>query len=91
MEKLLKDSGDKLPEADKKAAEEAVAEAKTALSSLDKEQIKKALDNLNAKSHKLAETLYQAGAPAPGGEAVPGAAPGAEKKDDDVIDAEVVS
>ncbi|HJU82883.1 MAG TPA: molecular chaperone DnaK [Holophagaceae bacterium] len=92
VEKLLKENGDKLPEADKHAAEEAVAEAKTALGSLDKEQIKKALDNLNAKSHKLAEVLYQAGAPAPGSEPTPGAAPsGGEKKDDNVIDAEVVS
>ena len=93
VEKLLKDSGDKLPEADKKEAEEAIVEAKAALASLDKDRIKKALETLTAKSHKLAETLYKSEPPAGDGPA-PGApgAPGGDKKgDDNVIDAEVVS
>ena len=87
VEKLLKESGDKLPEADKKEVEEAVIEAKAALSSMEEGRIKKALEDLNAKSHKMAEHLYQAGAPAPG------EAPKAEepKKDDNVMDAEVVN
>ncbi|HEU4951690.1 MAG TPA: molecular chaperone DnaK [Holophagaceae bacterium] len=89
VEKLLKDGGDKLPEADRKAAEEAVTEAKAALASFEKEQIQKALDDLSAKAHKLSESLYQQG----GEPGAPGApAPGEEpKKDDSVIDAEVVS
>ncbi len=87
VEKLLKESGDKLPEADKKEVEDSVAEAKAALSSLEADRIKKALEDLNAKSHKMAEHLYQQGAPAPG------QAPAAEepKKEDNVIDAEVVN
>ncbi|MDE3244506.1 MAG: molecular chaperone DnaK [Acidobacteriota bacterium] len=87
VEKLLKESGEKLPEADKKEVEDAVTEAKAALSSLDAARIKKALEDLNAKSHKMAEHLYQSGTPAPG------EAPAAEepKKDDNVIDAEVVN
>ncbi|HTL97838.1 MAG TPA: molecular chaperone DnaK [Holophagaceae bacterium] len=87
VEKLLKEGGDKLPEDDKKAAEESVSAAKAALASFEKEQIQKALDDLNAKAHKLSESLYQqGGAPAPEG------APAEEpKKDDGVIDAEVVS
>ncbi len=90
VEKLLKENGDKLPEPDKKEAEAAVAEAKEALASLDHDRIKKALENLTAKSHKLAESLYKQEPPADGG--TPGAPAGGEKKgDDNVIDAEVVS
>jgi len=94
VEKLLKENGEKLPEGDKKEAEEALVEAKAALASLEQERIKKALENLTAKSHKLAESLYkqeppQDGGPGPG---APGSHPGGEKKaDDNVIDAEVVS
>ncbi|MEI6592631.1 MAG: molecular chaperone DnaK, partial [Holophagaceae bacterium] len=78
-------------EADKKEAEEAIVEAKAALASLEAERIKKALEVLTAKSHKLAESLYKQDPPADGG-AAPGAHPGGEKKaDDNVIDAEVVS
>ena len=90
IEKLLKESGDKVPEADKKELEGVIAEGKEALSSLDKARITKALENLTAKSHKMAEHLYK---PTEGAEgAAPAPAPGGEKKkDDDVIDAEVVS
>jgi molecular chaperone DnaK len=93
VEKLLKENGEKLPEADKKEAEEALVEAKAALSSLDKDRIKKALEVLTAKSHKLAESLYKQEPPADGGTpGAPGAPAGGEKKgDDNVIDAEVVS
>jgi molecular chaperone DnaK len=94
VEKLLKENGEKLPEADKKEAEEAVAEGKAALSSLESDRIKKALETLTAKSHKLAESLYKQEAPAEGAApapGAPGAQPGGKKPDDNVIDAEVVS
>jgi molecular chaperone DnaK len=96
VEKLLKESGDKLPEADKKEAEEALVEAKAALASLEKERIKKALEVLTAKSHKLAESIYKQDPPAegsaPGAPGAPGTHSGGDKKtDDNVIDAEVVS
>jgi molecular chaperone DnaK len=93
VEKLLKDSGDKLPEADKKEAEEAIVEAKAALASLEKERIKKALEVLTAKSHKLAESIYKQDPPQDGSTpGAPGAHTGGDKKtDDNVIDAEVVS
>jgi molecular chaperone DnaK len=93
VEKLLKESGDKLPEADKKEAEEALVEAKAALASLEQERIKKALETLTAKSHKLAESLYKQDPPEGGSTpGAPGAHPGGDKKpDDNVIDAEVVS
>ena len=89
LEKLLKENGDKLPEADKAEVEAAITEGKEALSSLDADRIKKALESIQAKSHKMAEHMYkqpegapEGAAPAPGGE---------KKKDDDVIDAEVVN
>jgi molecular chaperone DnaK len=89
LEKLLKENGDKLPEADKKEVEAAITEGKEALSSLDADRIKKALEAIQAKSHKMAEHMYKQAEPAPEGGAP---APGSEKKkDDDVIDAEVVS
>jgi molecular chaperone DnaK len=92
VEKLLKDSGDKLPEADKKEAEAAVSEGKEALSSLDKDRIKSALENLTAKSHKLAESMYKSGEGPTDQGGQPGAPQGGgDKKDDSVIDAEVVS
>ncbi|OQA37471.1 MAG: Chaperone protein DnaK [Acidobacteria bacterium ADurb.Bin340] len=91
LEKLLKENGDKVPEADKKELEEAIAEGKEALSSLEAERIKKALEAIQQKSHKMAEHLYKTseGAPQEGTAPAPGAP--APKKDDDVIDAEVVS
>jgi molecular chaperone DnaK len=90
VEKLIKENGDKLPEADKKAAEDAITEGKAALASLETDRIKKALEDLTAKSHKLAESLYKQNPPTDG--AAPGAPQGGgEKKDDNVIDAEVVS
>jgi molecular chaperone DnaK len=90
VEKLIKENGDKLPEVDRKDAEAALAEGKEALASLDKDRIQKALDDIQAKSHKLAESIYKDTNPPtpPTGGAAPG---GGTKKDDDVIDAEVVS
>jgi len=87
LEKLLKENGDKIPDADKKEVEEAIQQGKEALNSLDADKIKSALENLNNKSHKMAEHLYKPGAP----EGAPQQQPdGGGKKDDGVIDAEVV-
>ena len=92
LEKLLKENADKVPEGDKKELEGAIAEGKEALASLDGARIKKALENLNAASHKMAEHLYKQEPPAPGAPGGPAPGAGGEgKKDDNVIDAEVVS
>ncbi len=88
LEKLLKENGDKLAEADKQEVEAAITEGKEALSSLDADRIKKALESIQQKSHKMAEHMYKQPEPAPEGAAP---APEAKKKDDDVIDAEVVN
>ncbi|MBI4912620.1 MAG: molecular chaperone DnaK [Acidobacteria bacterium] len=91
IEKLIKENGDKIPEGDKKELETAISEGKEALASLDGERIKKALEKLNAASHKMAEHLYKQ-APPPGPEGTPRPpSPTGEKKDETVIDAEVVS
>jgi molecular chaperone DnaK len=101
VEKLIADNRDKLSESDTKPVEEAVAEAKTALTSGSVDQIQSATQRLEAASHKLAEVLYksgqaagaQAGA-AGGGSSVDGqggaGAGQGQGKPGDVIDAEYV-
>ena len=104
-ERMLKDAGDKLSEAERKPVEEAVAELKKAVEGSDAGAIEQALEKLNAAQQTAAQALYaktaQAGPGAGGGPeagagpgpgAVPGAGPGGPRAGDagDVIDAEVV-
>jgi molecular chaperone DnaK len=91
-EKTLKDSGDKIEDADKKALEETLAEARKDLESEDEARIEAARERVEAQLHKVAEALYKAQATGAEG-AAPGEASGAEEaagaaQDDDVIDAE---
>ena len=91
VEKLIKENGDKLPEADKKEAEEALVGAKKALEGQDAEAIKSALETLTTKSHKLAESIYKSTPPSSDPGANSGTSGQSEKpKDETVIDAEVV-
>jgi len=95
IEKMLKESGEKVQAADKTEVESALAEAKKALESTPNSSVlKSAHEKLTAASHKLAEALYKANAAqaaAPGGAAADGAQPHTEqKKDEGVIDAEYV-
>ncbi|HKF46152.1 MAG TPA: molecular chaperone DnaK [Terracidiphilus sp.] len=96
IEKMLKDSGDKVQGADKNEVEEALAEAKKSLESgAGASELKAAHEKLTKASHKLAEAMYKASAAqgAPTGEAAaqPEGQPAAEqKKDEGVIDAEYV-
>ncbi|MCB9541966.1 MAG: molecular chaperone DnaK [Myxococcales bacterium] len=94
-EKLIKEYGDKISADDKKGVEDAIKTLREAIERDDTDAIKAGIENLNQKSHKIAEALY--GQAAPGGEAGPGAAgptPGGEQPrggrggDDDVIDAD---
>jgi molecular chaperone DnaK len=93
IEKMLKDSGEKVQAADKTEVESALAEAKKTLEGSPKaSEIKAAHEKLTAASHKLAEVLYKVNAEqaasAPGPD---GGQPNAEqKKDEGVIDAEYV-
>jgi molecular chaperone DnaK len=94
IEKMLKESGEKLSAEAKGPVEAAVADAKTKLDSQDAAVLKTAHEELTKASHKMAEELYKASANQPNpaaAEASPGAdATGkADKKGgDDVVDAE---
>jgi molecular chaperone DnaK len=97
-EKLLRDSGDKLPAAQKAAVESAVNAVKEALKATDAAAIKAANEKLTAAWQSASEELYKAAAQAAGAPP-PGTGPGAAgpepagtgKKDDaSVIDAEIV-
>ena len=82
-ERMLKDAGDKLSEAERKPVEDAVAALKKANEGGDVGAISAALEHLNAAQQTAAQALYaktaQAGPGAAGGsEADPGAGPGAD-------------
>jgi molecular chaperone DnaK len=102
-EKVVKDNREKLAEADVKAAEDAIAEARTALGGSDVEKMNAAVESLTKASHHIAETMYKAqqasGAAAGaagadgGGHAGPDGSAGAHGNtsgQSDVVDAEFV-
>jgi molecular chaperone DnaK len=99
-ERMIKDTGEKLPASDKAAIESAMEAVKKAAESNNAADIQRALDELTAAQHKAAEALYrqqsQPGGSAPGGDGGAGQAGpssgGASSgpKQGDVIDAEVV-
>ena len=90
-EKIVEESGDKVPAADKDAVTAAVAEAKKVLEgqSGDADALKKAAQDLQKASYKIAEALYKT-APQGAGTPESGAAGSEGGKPEDVIDAEVV-
>ena len=101
IDKMLKESGDKLDATAKAEVEEALAAARQDLESDDPERIRGGAERLEKASHKLAESMYQSatqttGAPGQAGE-TPGGDPsetppesGRPGDDAQVIDAEVV-
>ena len=58
-EKTLKEHGDKVPEEDKKAIENAIEELKKIKDTGSKEEIQAKLEAVNQASHKLAEEMYK--------------------------------
>jgi molecular chaperone DnaK len=101
IEKMLKDSGEKVQAADKTEVEAALADAKKTLEgSPSTSEMRSAYEKLTQASHKLAEALYKASstqtasAPESGGPSDGGAAgaahTGEAKKEGEVIDAEYV-
>ena len=92
IEKMLKDSGEKVAAADKTDVEAALAEAKTTLAGTPSvDELKASHEKLTTASHKLAEAMYKANAAAPAPDAAAAGEPAAEqKKDEGVIDAEYV-
>nr|WP_268894565.1 molecular chaperone DnaK [Rhodovarius lipocyclicus] len=78
-EKTLKDNEGKVPEAEKTAAEQAIAAARTALEGQDVEALRAATEALGQASMKVGEVLYKAQSEQPAPEAKP---------DDKVVDAD---
>jgi molecular chaperone DnaK len=97
-ERTLADHGSKLGESDRKAVDEALAEAKESLKTDDVDRMKRAQESLSKASHKLAEIMYREaqGQAQPGGAGQPGAQgadaqqPGRPSgpKEGEVVDAE---
>ena len=97
IEKMLKDSGDKVQGAEKADVESALASAKTVLTGTPSvAELKSEHEKLTTASHKLAEAMYKAapvaGAPTDGETASAGTADADAhaKQDEGVIDAEYV-
>jgi molecular chaperone DnaK len=98
VEKMLREQGDKISGSERGDVENAIADAKKALDSNDKQQMDQARERLTQASHKLAEQMYRAtqGKPGAGPGPAAGAGPApssdgeAKKKDQDVVDAEYV-
>jgi len=95
IEKMLKESGEKVQAADKTEVEAALAESKKLLEGTpSSKELKDAHEKLTHASHKLAEILYKVNAASAAAGAAPGEAGGAPhaetKKDEGVIDAEYV-
>lgn len=93
VEKSLKDFGDKLTEEEKKDIEEAIERCKKLKdTSNEPSEIKSAVENLTAKSHKLAEHLYKgAGAQSStsaSGTGSEGPQAGAKAPEEEVVEAE---
>ncbi|NUQ30563.1 MAG: molecular chaperone DnaK [Acidobacteriaceae bacterium] len=93
IEKMLKESGEKVQAADKSEVESALSDAKqTLVGTPSVSDLKAAHEKLTAASHKLAEAMYKAnasGAPTDGAAAATGTTE-QPKKDEGVIDAEYV-
>ena len=66
-EKALKESGDKISDADKKAIENAIEDLKTALEEGDFDKINQKTEILAEASMKIGEAMYGSGAPDMGG------------------------
>jgi molecular chaperone DnaK len=94
-EKLVNENRDKLPEAEAKAVDEAVAEGKKVLEEGSADQMEQALERITQASHQVAAVLYQSasaegGAPRTGADEAPGGDGQSAPAEDDVIDAEYV-
>jgi molecular chaperone DnaK len=95
IEKMMKESGDKVAEADKSETEAALAEAKKTLEGTPTvAELNAAKEKLTAASHKMAEAMYKAtaaqAASAPADGAAASGTTEEPKKDEGVIDAEYV-
>src|ERR1700680_4120587 len=101
-EKMIRENKDKIAEADAKALEEAIEDAKKAMSEGGTARLRSATENMERQLQKVAEVLYKTnqaagaasagaagGGPRGGGSARASGEPN-QKKPEDVIDAEYV-
>lgn len=89
VEKALKDAGDKISEDEKKAAGEAIAAVKSAMSGDDREAIESKTQALEQASTALLQKMYEQSAAGGGSAGDGGGSTGsAEAPKDDVLDAE---
>ncbi len=102
LEKLIKEQGDNLADADKESLEKAIAKVRDTAKSEDVAAIKSAIGELETASHAMSEALYKSAASAEGtddtansgGASSGGASASADQNggdssaDDDAIDAE---
>jgi len=92
VEKMLKESGDKVQPGDRQEVENALADAKSSLTGTPSaSDLNASKDRLTTASHKLAEAMYKAAGSAPtdGATAAEGTTE-EPKKEEGVIDAEYV-
>jgi molecular chaperone DnaK len=93
-ERMVKESGEKIPIVDKNAIESAMEQLKKAIDGNDSAGMKASMEALLQAQHKAAEALYrgqqQAPPPPPGDGGAAGGPGNGAAKDGDVIDAEVV-
>jgi len=91
-EKMLNENREKIPVADIKPIEDALAEAKEALKGDDMDKIRRAMDTLTKASHRLAEVMYKQArerqAPGGAGDAKSSQDKGAQGAEGEVVDAE---
>ncbi len=88
VEKVIKENGDKLGDADKQPLERAIEKTRTAAKGDDVQAIKNAVSDLEQASHALSKVLYEK-AQSTGPTSSPDAAAGtSETAEDDAIDAE---
>jgi len=92
VEKSLNENRSKIADADAKAVESALADAKKALEQGDIDRMNTATEALNQAFNKVAEAMYKSAGPQPGGGPSDSGASssGGAKPEGDVIDAEYV-
>ena len=99
-DKVIKENREKLAEADVKAGEEAIEDARRALTEGGLDRLNAAAENLTKASHRIAETMYKAqqsanaagagAAGAPGSQGAPSGEGKSSSGQGDVVDAEFV-
>ncbi len=92
LEKLLRENGEKIKDADKAPIQAAIEKVKQTSAGEDVAALRRAIGDLDQAAHAMSQHLYAQGAPtgAPGGETGPAGPPSGDGKagKDDVIDAE---